>query len=64
MIDKLILTIAIVLLCIGVVSIFLAREVIRKKSSLDNENIVVSNVKIVSFIVVIISLVGIYFCIK
>lgn len=64
MIDKLILTLAIALLCVGVVSIFLAREFIRKKSSADNENVVVRNVKIVSFVVVIISLIAIYFCIK
>ena len=64
MIDKLILTMAIVLLCVGVVSMFLAREIIRKKSSVDNENVVVRNVKVVSFLVVVISLVAIYFCIK
>ena len=64
MIDKLITTIAIVLLCIGVVSIFLAREFIRKKTSADNENVVVKNVKIISFIVIVISLITIYFCIK
>ena len=64
MIDKLILTIAIILLFIGVVSIFLAREFIRKKASVDDENVVVRNVKFVSFIVVVISLVTIYFCIK
>ena len=64
MIDKLILTVAIILLCIGVVSIFLAREVIRKKSNADNENVVVRNAKIVGFLVVIISLIGIYFCVK
>lgn len=64
MIDKLILTIAIILLFIGVVSIFLAREFIRKKASVDDENVVVRNVKFVSFIVVVISLVTIYFCVK
>lgn len=64
MIDKLIITIAIILLCIGVISIFLARELIRKKSSVDNENVVVRNVKSVGFVVVVISLVTIYFCIK
>lgn len=64
MIDKLIMTIAIILLCTGVISIFLARELIRKKSSVDNENVVVRNIKVLGFIVVVISLVTIYFCIK
>ncbi len=61
MIDKLILLAAIILLFIGVVSIFLARELVRKKN-IDNENVVVRNVKIVGFLIVIISLVTIYFC--
>jgi len=64
MLDKLIVAIAIMFLFIGVVSIFLAREFIRKKSSVDNENVVVRNIKIVGFVVVIVSLVTIYFCIK
>ena len=64
MIDKLIVTIAIILLSVGVVSIFLAREFIRKKSSVDNENVVVRNFKVVGFVVTIISLVAIYFCVK
>ena len=61
MIDKLILLAAIILLFIGVVSIFLARELVRKKN-IDNENVVVRNVKIVGFLIVIISFVTIYFC--
>jgi len=61
MTDKLILLAAIVLLFIGVVSIFLARELVRKKN-IDNENVVVRNIKIVGFIVIIISLLTIYFC--
>ena len=64
MIDKLILTFAIALLCVAVVSIFLAREIIRKKSSGNNEYVVVRNFKFVSFVVVVISLAAIYFCIK
>jgi len=62
MIDKLILLLAIILLFAGVVSIFLARELVRKKKEIDNENIVVRNIKIGGFIVVIISLLTIYFC--
>ena len=62
MIDKLILLAAIILLFIGVVSIFLARELVRKKNNIDNENVVVRNIKIVGFIIVIISFVAIYFC--
>jgi len=64
MIDRLIITIAIIFLFIGVVCIFLARELIRKKSNVDNENVVVRNFKIVGFVVVVISLVTIYFCVK
>ena len=64
MLDEFIVTIAIILLFIGVVSIFLAREFIRKKSSVDNEHVVVRNIKVVGFVVVVISLVTIYFCIK
>lgn len=62
MIDKLILLAAIILLFIGVVSIFLARELVRKKNNIDNENIVVRNIKCIGFFVIIISLLTIYFC--
>lgn len=61
MIDKIILLAAIILLFIGVVSIFLARELVRKKN-IDNENVVVRKIKIVGFIIVMISFVTIYFC--
>lgn len=64
MIDKLIILSAIILLSIGVISIFLVREFVRKKSSVDNENVVVRNIKILGFVVVVISLVTIYFCVK
>ena len=62
MLDKLILLAAIILLFIGVISIFLARELVRKKKNIDNENTIVRNIKIVGFIVIIISLLTIYFC--
>lgn len=62
MIDKLILLAAIILLFVGVVSIFLARELVRKKKNIDNENTVVRNIKIVGFIIIIVSLLTIYFC--
>jgi len=64
MIDKLIVLGAIILMCVGVISIFLAREFIRKKHSVDNENIVVRNIKLFGFFIVVISLVTIYFCVK
>ena len=64
MLDKLILLAAIILLFIGVVSVFLAREIVRKKTNVNNENVIVRNIKIIGFIVVIISLVTIYFCVK
>ena len=62
MLDKVLILAAIILLFTGVVSIYMAREFIRKKSSVDNENVVVRNFKLIGFIVVIISLLTIYFC--
>ena len=62
MIEKLILLLAIILLFIGVVSIFLAREIIRKKKNVDNENVVVRNIKIFGVIIIVIALVTIYLC--
>lgn len=63
MLNKLLLLLAIIFLFIGIITIFLAREVVRKKN-IDNENVVVRNAKIVGFLVATISLVAIYFCLK
>ena len=62
MIDKLILLATIILLFIGVVCVFLARELVRKKKNIDNENMVVRNIKILGFVVIVISLLTVYFC--
>lgn len=64
MFEKIILLVSIILLSIGIVAIFLGREFIRKKSSVDNENVVVRNIKLIGFVVIVSSLVTIYFCIN
>ena len=64
MLEKLLLLLAIVFLFVGIASIFLAREVVRKKKDIYYENVVVRNIKIVGFIVATISLMAIYFCLK
>ena len=64
MFEKVILLVSMILLFIGVVAIFLGREFIRKKTSVDNENVVVRNIKIIGFVIIVSSLVTIYFCVK
>ena len=61
MINKLIFLAAIILLCIGIISVFLAREIVRRRKIVTDENIAVRNFKIFGFIVIIIALVTLYF---
>ena len=63
MMNKLILLFAIIMLSVGVMAVFLSRGMVRKNDSVENENVVVRNVKIAGFIVIMAALVTIYLCI-
>jgi len=61
MIEKVITLISIILLFVGVISVFLARDIVRKRKNNEKENEAVKVTKIVGFVVIILSLVTIYF---
>ncbi|MDD2628388.1 MAG: hypothetical protein PHR25_04800 [Clostridia bacterium] len=61
MIEKVITLISIVLLFVGIISVFLARDLVRKRKNNENENEAVKVTKLVGFVVIILSLVTIYF---
>lgn len=54
--ESLIIFIALVMLLIAVLCIYSARGIVRSKVSIENENKVVLGIKVVSFIIVLISL--------
>ena len=49
------------LLLVGVVAIFLSRDIVKIKVDIEKENRVVESVKIAGYIVTVISLVALYF---
>lgn len=54
--ESLIIFIALVMLLIAVLCIYGARGIVKRKVSIENENKVVLGIKVVSFIIVLISL--------
>ena len=61
MFEKLMMPVALFLLFAGVLSVFLSRSIVRKKTDMKDENVTVKTLKVSGFVVAIVSLIAMYF---
>lgn len=53
--------IALLLLLVGVISIFLSRDIVKIKADIEKENRLVETIRVAGYVITIVSLIALYF---